>query len=238
MTPFGAKLREFRKARNLTLAEMAKSIGVSSAYLSALEHGKRGRPSWHLVQGIISYLNIIWDEAEDLVRLSRLSHPKVTINTAGLSIAGTVSMGSMPEGVAFSRAEMNQLLDLADKGIRELLQAQRHHQHPRGIARAAFRDMVSYGNERVQGGKKVLDFQGNQFTLADLACELLLVERCRISKSLSRARRSASLSSSSSVAVMVSRSVSPMETRSRSRLAAAARAVAMAPAMARALCCR
>jgi alkylation response protein AidB-like acyl-CoA dehydrogenase len=49
--------------------------------------------------------------------------------------------------------------------------------HARGIARAAFKDMVNYGNERVQGGKKVLDFQGNQFTLADLASELLMLER-------------------------------------------------------------
>lgn len=49
--------------------------------------------------------------------------------------------------------------------------------HARGIARAAFKDMVSYGNERSQGGKKILDFQGNQFTLADLAAELLMVER-------------------------------------------------------------
>jgi len=49
--------------------------------------------------------------------------------------------------------------------------------HARGIARAAFKDMVAYGNERVQSGKAVLDFQGNQFTLADLACELLMVER-------------------------------------------------------------
>lgn len=49
--------------------------------------------------------------------------------------------------------------------------------HARGIARAAFKDMVNYANDRVQGGRKVLDFQGNQFTLADLACELLMVER-------------------------------------------------------------
>lgn len=48
--------------------------------------------------------------------------------------------------------------------------------HARGIARAAFRDMVAYGNERAQGGKKILDFQGNQFTLADLASELVMVE--------------------------------------------------------------
>ncbi|MCB9929220.1 MAG: acyl-CoA dehydrogenase family protein [Alphaproteobacteria bacterium] len=49
--------------------------------------------------------------------------------------------------------------------------------HARGIARAAFNDMVAYGNEREQGGRKVLDFQGNQFTLADLGSELLLLER-------------------------------------------------------------
>lgn len=49
--------------------------------------------------------------------------------------------------------------------------------HARGIARAAFKDMVAYGNDRVQSGKRVLDFQGNQFTLANLASELLMVER-------------------------------------------------------------
>ena len=48
--------------------------------------------------------------------------------------------------------------------------------HALGIARAAFRDMVAYGNERVQSRKKVLEFQGNQFTLADLAGELMMVE--------------------------------------------------------------
>lgn len=49
--------------------------------------------------------------------------------------------------------------------------------HARGIARAAFRDMVGYANERVQSGRSILDFQGNQFTLADLACELVMLER-------------------------------------------------------------
>lgn len=89
MTPFGAKLRELRQSRQMTLAEMAKAVDVSSAYLSALEHGKRGRPSWHLVQGIIAHLNIIWDEAEELVRLSRVSHPRITIDTAGLAPEAT-----------------------------------------------------------------------------------------------------------------------------------------------------
>jgi acyl-CoA dehydrogenase len=49
--------------------------------------------------------------------------------------------------------------------------------HARGIARAAFNDMVTYSNERRQSGQAVLDFQGNQFILADLACELVMLER-------------------------------------------------------------
>ncbi len=89
MTPFGAKLRKLRHERGLTQADMAKAIRVSPAYLSALEHGKRGRPSWHLIQSIIAHLNIIWDEAEELIKLSRLSHPKVTIDTSGLSPLAT-----------------------------------------------------------------------------------------------------------------------------------------------------
>jgi acyl-CoA dehydrogenase len=45
--------------------------------------------------------------------------------------------------------------------------------HALGIAYAAFRDMIAYMNERVQSGRKVLEFQGNQFTVADLATELV-----------------------------------------------------------------
>lgn len=89
MTPFGRKLREMRAERGLNLAQMAKGLGVSSAYLSALEHGHRGRPNWSFVQRIITYFNVIWDEAEELQRLAEISDPKVSINTAGLSPEAT-----------------------------------------------------------------------------------------------------------------------------------------------------
>jgi transcriptional regulator with XRE-family HTH domain len=84
MTPLGAKLREKRAQRGIALKEMAQGLGVSSAYLSALEHGKKGKPSWYLVQRMISYFNVIWDEAEELQRLAEISDPKITVNTAGL----------------------------------------------------------------------------------------------------------------------------------------------------------
>ena len=49
--------------------------------------------------------------------------------------------------------------------------------HALGISRAAFRDMIDYTNEREQSRKRIIDFQGNQFSIADLASELALVER-------------------------------------------------------------
>ena len=48
--------------------------------------------------------------------------------------------------------------------------------HALGIAHAAFSDAVSYINERRQCGKKILEFQGIQFMIADLAAELALCE--------------------------------------------------------------
>lgn len=89
MTPFGKKLREMRAARGIALKAMAHEIGVSPAYLSALEHGHRGKPTWYLVQRIISFFNVIWDEAEELERLAEISDPKVTLYTGGLSPAVT-----------------------------------------------------------------------------------------------------------------------------------------------------
>lgn len=84
MTPLGLKLRQMRDERGITLKEMARALNVSSAYLSALEHGRRGTPTFALLQKIIAYFNIIWDDAEELQRLAEMSDPKVTIDTAGM----------------------------------------------------------------------------------------------------------------------------------------------------------
>jgi transcriptional regulator with XRE-family HTH domain len=89
VTPFGERLRELRAERGMTLADMADALGLSPAYLSALEHGRRGRPTHALVIAICAQLNIIWDDADELLRLARLSHPRITVDTAGLSPQAT-----------------------------------------------------------------------------------------------------------------------------------------------------
>ena len=90
MTPFGAKLRALRAERGLSLGEMAEAIGVTPTYLSALEHGRRGQPNWVFVQRVIQFFNIIWDDAEELQRLADVSHPRITVDTAGLDPRATL----------------------------------------------------------------------------------------------------------------------------------------------------
>jgi alkylation response protein AidB-like acyl-CoA dehydrogenase len=48
--------------------------------------------------------------------------------------------------------------------------------HALGIARAAFEDAVDYINQRRQSGKRIIEFQGIQFLLADLATDLAMCE--------------------------------------------------------------
>ena len=102
MTPLGVKLREMRAERGVTLKEMAHAIGVSPAYLSALEHGKRGAPTWFLVQRIIVFFNIIWDDAEELCRLAQSSDPRIKIDTSG----------AIPESTAFANLLARSVGDL------------------------------------------------------------------------------------------------------------------------------
>tara|TARA_R110000868_G_scaffold2809_12_gene19407 strand:+ start:2602 stop:3003 length:402 start_codon:yes stop_codon:yes gene_type:complete len=114
MTPFGEKIRELRAARGVTMKDMAAALRVSPAYLSALEHGRRGRPSWAQVQAIIGYFNVIWDEAADIERLARLSHPRVTIDTSGLDPSATELANRLAEEIAHltlaETRELNEVL--------------------------------------------------------------------------------------------------------------------------------
>jgi transcriptional regulator with XRE-family HTH domain len=113
MTPFGARLRALRAARSESLKDMAGAIGVSSAYLSALEHGRRGLPTWLLLQRVIAHFNIIWDEAEDLQRLAALSDPRVIIDTARLSPAATELANRLARAIgALPKDEIEALLAL------------------------------------------------------------------------------------------------------------------------------
>ncbi len=115
MTPFGEKLRALRAARGLRQADMAKALEISAAYLSALEHGKRGAPSAGLIHQICQYFGLIWDDADELKQLARVSKPRVRLNLSGLT-AEQVALGNrLAKGLRAMDSEVvaaiNQILD-------------------------------------------------------------------------------------------------------------------------------
>jgi transcriptional regulator with XRE-family HTH domain len=118
VTPFGQRVRALREARGMSLAKMAEGLGVSPAYLSALEHGKRGRPTFTLIQGAIHLLGVIWDEADELIRLADLSHPRVVIDSAGLEPEATLLANRLAREIGLLESEdLHRLASVLDEAV-------------------------------------------------------------------------------------------------------------------------
>ena len=111
MTPFGRRMRELRTARGLTQQQQADQLGVSKAYISALETGSRGQPSAPFVDQICVWLGLIWDDAEELKALAAISHPKPTIDASRAS----------PEAVALANLLAQQIDSLDAAGCERLI---------------------------------------------------------------------------------------------------------------------
>lgn len=107
--------------------------------------------------------------------------------TAGLTVTGIEDkMGTRASGTASlsfdnCRITSKNLLMNPGDGLKILLGSLNKSRpsvaaHALGIARAAFDDAITYMNERQQSRKKLLEFQGLQFNVADLAAELVMCE--------------------------------------------------------------
>ena len=125
MTPFGARLRSLRAERGVTLRRLAEELRVSTAYLSALEHGRRGAPSAGLVHQVNEFFGLIWDDAEELAKLARISHPRVVVNTAGLTPEQTAFANRLAQNIhrlpPETIAALHALLDTALGGSKPRL---------------------------------------------------------------------------------------------------------------------
>lgn len=111
MTPFGDRIRRLREQKGTNLKQMAADLQISSAYLSALEHGRKGLPSPMLLRQICTYFGLIWDDAEELERLAALSDPRVVVDTAGLTPRHTLAANLLARRLpAMTEAELDRLL--------------------------------------------------------------------------------------------------------------------------------
>ena len=109
-TPFGVAVRHLRARKGVSQKDMARALNVSPAYLSALEHGRRGTPNFDFLHRVAGYFNIIWDEAEELFRIADISDPRVTVDTSGLP----------PEYTALANRMAAEIRDLPPETIRRL----------------------------------------------------------------------------------------------------------------------
>lgn len=79
MTPFGSFMRFIRTEKGLLLKDVADMLGVTSAYLSALEHGKKGQPSAATVSTIENKLKLTPQQRKELREAVRDSAKSVEI---------------------------------------------------------------------------------------------------------------------------------------------------------------
>ena len=119
MTPFGSKLKSLRKEKNVSITELAKALKISTAYLSMLENGKRGKPPDGMVELICAYFGIIWDESEELKDLAKISDINVQINTKILGINATALTNVLKNNIKW--LTNNQLIELTEM-IEKLVQ--------------------------------------------------------------------------------------------------------------------
>lgn len=123
MTPLGEKLRALRAERGMLLKDMAAALEVSPAYLSALEHGRRGAASAGLIHQICQLFGLIWDDADELNALAKQSRPRLRLNSAGLTAAQTALANRLAK-------EFRNLDDDAIQAIQAVLDAAQSTQPP------------------------------------------------------------------------------------------------------------
>lgn len=96
-------------------------------------------------------------------KMGHRAAPTVALSFDGMRVPRANLLGEPGEGLRILLASLNK--------SRPSVAA-----HALGIARAAFEDAVAYINDRRQSGRRIVEFQGIQFTLADLATDLAMCE--------------------------------------------------------------
>lgn len=86
MTSLGTALRKIRLERHELLREMAAKLNVSSAFLSAVETGKK-RPPANFVKKVCNTYDLSDRERDDLQQAAEMSLTEVKIDLEGVSSA-------------------------------------------------------------------------------------------------------------------------------------------------------
>ncbi len=87
LTPFGREVRKHRVDRGETQSDVARALGVSVAFWSSIETGRRNIPS-DLLQKIIEHFRLSNIEEKRFRHLVEVSKEEVKVNLQRLSDPG------------------------------------------------------------------------------------------------------------------------------------------------------
>ena len=110
-TQLGQFLRKLRIGNNEVLADMAQKLNITSAYLSAIELGKRSIPE-NLFSNLVEMYQITKEGEVELQKAIDASVTSVEIDLDNVSLAGRETV------VAFAR----KLKDLDDVSLNNILE--------------------------------------------------------------------------------------------------------------------
>lgn len=90
-TKFGKFLRKLRIDRGMVIRDMAEILGVSPAYLSAIELGKRAIPD-AFVDSLCTAFKLNNDERRNMLHLVDISQPSIKIDLTDAEDANRETM--------------------------------------------------------------------------------------------------------------------------------------------------
>ena len=116
LTELGKQLRILRIKYNEILKDMASKLGITSAYLSAIENGKR-EPTQKFMQTLFSKYNVSDDEKEQIENAYYNTVESISINLSNQTQAQRdLSFVFARKFDTLSDEEINKIIKLLNKG--------------------------------------------------------------------------------------------------------------------------
>jgi transcriptional regulator with XRE-family HTH domain len=115
MTPFGKYMRNLRMEKGLLLKDVAERLGVTSAYLSALEHGKKGVPNAEIVRKTISALSLDVQAAGELAKAVRDSEMDFSVPAKAIPFAFETANAFARQLPSLSEIQLKKIKEILDE---------------------------------------------------------------------------------------------------------------------------
>lgn len=110
MTNFGIALRKIRLERQELLRDMAAKLNVSSAFLSAVETGKKKIPT-HFVDRVCDVYNLSPEEKDALFAAADMSATELKIDLTGASSSQRQAAVSFAKAInGLTEEEINRIM--------------------------------------------------------------------------------------------------------------------------------